>query len=70
MAKTILDFGEKIGGARKDFYAVALNTNDLDCMNDAEKKKYVKRDSIWKRKTLQNWLQRESPGKSPTGGMK
>ena len=42
MAKTILDFGEKIGGARKDFYAVALNTNDLDCMNDAEKKKYVK----------------------------
>lgn len=49
MAKTILDFGEKIGGARKDFYAVALNTNDLDCMNDAEKKKYVKRDSIWKK---------------------
>lgn len=49
MAKEIKDFGEKIGGARKDFYAVALNTNDLDDMNEAERKKYVKRDSIWKR---------------------
>lgn len=49
MAKTVLDFGEKIGGARKDFYAVALNTNDMDGMNEAEKKKYVKRDSIWKK---------------------
>lgn len=49
MAREIKDFGEKIGGARKDFYAVALNANDLKDMNDAEKKKYVKRDSIWKR---------------------
>lgn len=49
MAKEIQDFGEKIGGARKDFYAVALNTNDLKDMNDAEQQKYVKRDSIWKR---------------------
>ncbi len=49
MAKEIKDFGEKIGGARKDFYAVALNTKDMDNMNEAEKKKYVKRDSIWKK---------------------
>lgn len=49
MAKTVLDFGEKIGGARKDFYAVALNTDDLDNMNEVERKKYVKRDSIWKK---------------------
>lgn len=49
MAKEIKDFGEKIGGARKDFYAVALNTKDMGDMNEVEKKKYVKRDSIWKK---------------------
>lgn len=45
----IEDFGEKIGGARKDLWiGRGLAEDDLYSMNDAEKKKYVKRDEIWK----------------------
>lgn len=43
------DFGEKIGGARKDFYHRALNIADLNQMNDAEKIKLVKKDNVWPR---------------------
>ena len=44
----INDFGEKIGGARKDLWrSRGLDESDLYNMNDAEKKKYVVRDSIW-----------------------
>lgn len=44
----INDFGEKIGGARKDLWRNrGLDESDLYNMNDAEKKKYVVRDSIW-----------------------
>lgn len=37
------DFGEKIGGARKDFYHRALNIADLNQMNDAERSSWSKR---------------------------
>lgn len=48
----IQDFGEKIGGARKDLWGGrGLSIDDLYSMNDAEKKKYVVRDEIWKMPT-------------------
>lgn len=49
MAKEMRDFGEKIGGARKDFYRIALNVGDLESMNEAERQKFVKKDNIWKK---------------------
>lgn len=48
----IEDAGEKIGGARKDFYAKALSRSDLGGMNDREKLELVTRDNIWPRKSL------------------
>ena len=48
MKKQITDFGEKIGGARKDLWRNrGLNLEDLEDMNDAERIKYAKRDSVW-----------------------
>lgn len=47
MAKEIKDFGQKIGGARKDFYAEALKISDAESMTDVERRKSVKRDNIW-----------------------
>jgi hypothetical protein len=47
MAK-IKDFGEKIGGARKDTWrARGLQVEDLVDMNEMEKIKYVTRDNVW-----------------------
>lgn len=44
------DFGEKIGGARKDQWSKrGLLAEDLDAMNDREREKNVKKDNIWKR---------------------
>lgn len=44
----IKDFGEKIGGARKDIWAASgLTTYDMQQMTEAEKGKYVKKDSVW-----------------------
>ena len=52
MAKEILheDFGEKIGGAKKDLWgARGLYSYDLEEMNSREADKYVKKDNIWKK---------------------
>ena len=44
------DFGEKIGGAKKDLWKDrGLYVNDLDAMNDREAEKFVKKDNIWKK---------------------
>ena len=44
------DFGEKIGGARKDLWSGrGLYADDLDAMNDREAEKYVRKDNIWKK---------------------
>ncbi len=44
------DFGDKIGGAKKDLWkARGLLTDDLLSMNDREKLAYVKKDNIWKK---------------------
>ena len=44
------DFGEKIGGAKKDLWKDrGLYVNDLDAMNEREAEKFVKKDNIWKK---------------------
>ena len=44
------DFGEKIGGARKDLWAVrGLLSSDLSDMTDYEKKEYINKNNIWKK---------------------
>ena len=41
------DFGEKIGGAKKDLWKDrGLYVNDLDAMNEREAEKFVKKDNI------------------------
>ena len=42
------DFGEKIGGAKKDLWkSRGLSLSDLDDMNDAEKASLIKKDNVW-----------------------
>lgn len=44
------DFGEKIGGARKDLWKErGLYAEDLESMNEREADKFVKKDNIWKK---------------------
>ncbi len=48
MVKKIEDFGEKIGGARKDLWSSrGMNLDDIVEMNDDEKDYYINRDMIW-----------------------
>lgn len=50
MAKenTIQDFGEKIGGAKKDLWkSRGLGIADIIEWNDAEKEKYITKNNIW-----------------------
>lgn len=48
--KEIKDFGEKIGGARKDVWSLrGLILDDIFKMTSGEKVKYIKRDNIWKK---------------------
>lgn len=50
----IQDFGEKIGGAKKDLWKErGLSVDDLSYMNDAEKTKFVKKDNVWKKPDYQ-----------------
>ncbi len=57
MAKTTQqhgDFGEKIGGARKDLWQKrGLLSDDLEGMNDREADKYVRKEYIWKKPDYQ-----------------
>ena len=44
------DFGEKIGGARKDQWSKrGLLSGDLEVMNERERANHVKKDNVWKR---------------------
>lgn len=46
----IQDFGEKIGGAKKDLWKIrGLVRNDVDNLNDRELEKYVTKDLVWKK---------------------
>ena len=52
------DFGEKIGGAKKDLWKDrGLYVNDLDAMNEREAEKFVKKDNIWKKPDYEAMLE-------------
>ena len=56
------DFGEKIGGARKDLWSSrGLYSADLDEMNDRETEKFVKKDYIWKNPDYQSLIDNGMP---------
>ena len=49
----INDFGEKIGGARKDLWKErGLMVEDLNGMTQGEKEKYVKKDCVWPKEDM------------------
>ncbi len=53
----IKDFGEKIGGAKKDLWKErGLITEDLVYMNEAERKKLITKDNIWKKPDYQDLI--------------
>ena len=44
------DFGEKIGGARKDLWGSrGLQPDDLHEMNEREAEKFVKKENVWEK---------------------
>ena len=48
MAEKIKDFGEKIGGARKDIWrAEGMTVDDIMGLTDEEKDYYINRDMVW-----------------------
>lgn len=50
----INDFGQKIGGAKKDLWAArGLQIDDLLEMNEAEKTAHIKKDNVWKKPDYQ-----------------
>lgn len=60
--KNYEDFGEKIGGAKKDLWASrGLLYEDLEELNDAEIKEYVKKDNIWKKPNYQKMIKEGYP---------
>lgn len=58
----IQDFGEKIGGAKKDLWKErGLSIEDLVDMNDAEKSKLIIKDNIWKKPNYQELVEKGLP---------
>ena len=56
----IEDFGEKIGGARKDLWIQrGLTINDIANFNKAEKDKYIKKNNIWIKPDYEKLLNEE-----------
>ncbi|MCP1109685.1 LPD1 domain-containing protein [Ohessyouella blattaphilus] len=64
MAKQVQheDFGEKIGGAKKDLWKErGLLSDDLAGMNGREADKYVKKDNIWRKPDYQAMIDSGMP---------
>ena len=58
----INDFGEKIGGARKDVWKErGLMVEDLDGMTQGEKEKYVKKDCVWPKEDMKSLVADGTP---------
>lgn len=56
------DFGEKIGGAKKDLWRDrGLYVDDLSRMNDREAEKFVKKDNVWKKPDYQAMVDGGTP---------
>ena len=65
MANTIQheDFGEKIGGAKKDLWKDrGLYADDLSSMNEREAEKFVKKDNVRKKPDYQAMLDARKSG--------
>ncbi|MGN0671801.1 MAG: LPD1 domain-containing protein [Anaerovoracaceae bacterium] len=46
----IQDFGEHIGGAKKELWSArGLNLSDIADFNDAERAKFIKKENVWKK---------------------
>ena len=56
--KKHVDVGEKIGGARKDFYVKSLNLDDFANMNEAEREALVVKDNIFPPVNWRQWERR------------
>ena len=58
MSRKLNDFGEKIGGAKKDLWKTnGLGLDDLSEMTETERQAYVTRDMIWpKKKNIETFL--------------
>ena len=58
----IQDFGQKIGGAKKDLWSArGLNIEDLLSMNDAERLTLIKKDNVWKKPDYQKMVDEGLP---------
>ncbi|WP_367575609.1 hypothetical protein [Acutalibacter caecimuris] len=56
------DFGEKIGGTKKDLWKErGLYVEDLEAMNEREADKFVKKDNIWKKPDYEAMLDEGIP---------
>jgi hypothetical protein len=56
------DFGEKIGGAKKDLWNErGLYSSDISSMNEREAAKYVKKDNVWKKNDYQAMIDGGTP---------
>ncbi|MCI8548094.1 MAG: hypothetical protein HFJ38_04305, partial [Bacilli bacterium] len=54
----IQDFGEKIGGAKKDLWKNrGIIIDDLTYMNDAERNNLIKKDNVWKKPNYQKMIE-------------
>lgn len=60
--QSIQDFGEKIGGARKDIWGSrGLLIDDLSFMNEAERSKLIKKDNVWPKPDYQKLVDEGLP---------
>lgn len=64
MAGKIQDFGEKIGGAKKDLWSnTALMLSNFDTLTDVERNKYCAKDYVWPRP---DWVKLRNEGADQT----
>lgn len=64
MAVKIQDFGEKIGGAKKDLWSnTALMLSNFDTLTDVERNKYCAKDYVWPRP---DWVKLRNEGADQT----
>ncbi len=58
----IQDFGQKIGGAKKDLWSArGLDIEDLLSMNEAEKLKLINKNNVWKKPDYQKMVDEGLP---------
>lgn len=58
----ITDFGQKIGGAKKDQWKLyGLRVQDIAGMNAGEREKYITKDNIWKRPDYEAMIEEGIP---------